>query len=86
MISLIVYAVLYVLSAFLLSVPGDYWPWFLVMGFVALVPLILGPLKYSLLGALALTFSSILILADLNAGRHHQEQLHRIMNAHPHKS
>jgi hypothetical protein len=30
-ISLIVFVVLLVLSAFLLSVAGDYWPWYAVM-------------------------------------------------------
>ena len=41
-ISLIVFAVLLVLSGFLLSVAGDYWPWFAVMSVFAVVPLVVG--------------------------------------------
>ncbi len=65
----------------LLSVPGDYWPWFMYMSFVACVPLILGPRWYRLYGAIALTFASFLILGDIGAGAHWQEKMWRIKTA-----
>lgn len=82
--SLIVYAVMLLLSGFLLSVPGEYWRSFLIMGFLALPPIFLGPLKYRLLGVIALMLSVGLIISDINAGKHFREKLNRIrMNAHP---
>jgi hypothetical protein len=68
-ISLIVFVVLLVLSAFLLSVVGDYWPWFTVMSLFAIVPLIVGPGRYRVLGAIALVLSGVLIVSDIAAGK-----------------
>jgi len=68
-ISLIVFVVLLVLSFSLLSVAGDYWPWYAVMSAFALVPLIIGPDRYRKMGIIALILSSILIVSDLVAGR-----------------
>jgi hypothetical protein len=69
-ISLIVFAVLLVLSGFLLSVAGDYWPWFAVMSVFAVVPLVVGPRRYRVMGAIALVLSGVLIASDIAAGRH----------------
>lgn len=69
-ISLVVFAVLLVLSAFLLSVAGDYWPWFAVMSVFAVVPLVVGPRRYRVMGAIALVLSGVLIVGDIAAGRH----------------
>jgi hypothetical protein len=82
--SLIVYAVLLLLSGFLLSVPGEYWPSFLIIGLLAVPPIFLGPPKYRLLGAIALMLSVVLIISDINAGKHFREKLNRIrMITHP---
>jgi hypothetical protein len=68
-ISLIVFAVLLVLSFFLLSVAGDYWPWYAVMSVFAVVPLVLGPRRYRVMGVIALVLSGVLIASDIAAGR-----------------
>jgi len=68
-ISLTVFVVLFVLSAFLLSVAGDYWPWYAVMSAFAVVPLVVGPGRYRLIGAIALVLSGVLIVSDIAAGR-----------------
>ena len=69
-ISLIVFAVLLVLSGLLLSVVGDYWPWYAVVSVFAVVPLVVGPGRYRLIGAIALVLSGVLIASDITAGRH----------------
>ncbi len=68
-ISLSVFAVLLVLSFFLLSVAGDYWPWYAVMSAFAVVPLVVGPSRYRVMGAIALVLSGVLIVSDIVAGR-----------------
>ena len=73
-ISLIVFVVPLVLSAFLLSVAGDYWPWYAVMSAFAVVPLIVGPGRYRLVGAVALVLSVVLIVSDIAAGKHFRAQ------------
>ena len=77
-ISLVVFIVLLVLSAFLSSVVGDYWPWYAVMSAFAVVPLIVGPGRYRLIGAIALLVSGVLIASDIAAGRRFHEQLPEI--------
>jgi len=77
-ISLIVFVVLLVLSAFLLSVAGEYWPWYTVMAVFAIVPLVVGPRRYRLIGAVALLLSVILIVSDYAAGKRLREQRDRI--------
>jgi len=69
-ISLIIFAVLLVLSAFLLSVAGDYWPWYSVMAFFAAVPVVVGPYRYRIFGAIAFVLSLVLIFVDIEAGKH----------------
>ena len=68
-ISLIVFALLLVMSGFLLALPGDYWPWYTVMSAFAAVPLAAGPNRYRLMGALALALSVVLIVTDKAAGK-----------------
>jgi len=68
-ISLIVFVVLLFLSAFLMSVDGDYWPWYAVMAAFAAVPLIVGPRRYRVIGAVSLVLSGALIVSDIAAGR-----------------
>jgi hypothetical protein len=80
-ICLMVYLVMFLAGGCLLSVPGDYWPWYMYMSFVAGIPLILGPRWYRLYGALALTFASSLILSDIRAGTHQQEKMWHIKTA-----
>jgi len=76
-ISLIVFVVLLVLSAFLLSVAGEYWPWYAIASVFAVVPLVVGPGRYRLIGAVALVLSVVLIVSDVAAGKrfraHHPE-------------
>jgi hypothetical protein len=68
-ISLIVFVVLLLLSGFLLSVAGDYWPWYAIMSVFAVVPVIVGPVRYRVLGAIALVLSGVLIVSDIVAGK-----------------
>jgi hypothetical protein len=69
-ISLTVFVVLLVLSAFLQSVAGDYWLWYAVMSVFAVVPLVVGPGRYRVIGAIAFVLSGVLIIGDIAAGRH----------------
>ena len=71
-IGLIIYVVLFVLSWFLLSGPGDAWPWFSVMAGFAVVPVLLGPNRYRFFGALALAVSIALVFGDIESGKHFQ--------------
>ena len=77
-ISLIVFVVLLVLSAFLLSVAGDYWPWYSVMAIFAIVPVLVGPKRYRIFGAVALLLSVYLILGDIESGKHHRQRMQQI--------
>ena len=69
-ISLVVFVVLLVLSVLLLSVAGDYWPWYAVMSVFAVVPLAISPGRYRAIGGIALALSVVLIVGDIAAGRH----------------
>ena len=77
-ISLVVFLVLLVLSAFLLSVAGDYWPWYSVMAIFAVVPIFAGPNRYRIFGAVALLLSLVLIFGDIEAGKHHRQKMEQI--------
>ena len=68
-ISFIVFVVLLVPSLFLLSAPGNSWPWYAVMSVFAAVPLAVGPGRYRRLGAMALVLSGVLMINDIVAGR-----------------
>jgi len=63
------FAALLVLSAFLLSVAGDYWPWYAVAAVFALVPVIIGPARYRVFGTVGLVLSLFLIFGDIGAGK-----------------
>ena len=69
-VSLSVFGVMLVLSSFLLSVAGEYWPWYAIMSAFAIVPLVAGPRLYRLLGVIALVLCGVLIISDIEAGRH----------------
>jgi hypothetical protein len=68
-ISLVVFAGMLALSAFLLSIPGDYWLWFAVTSIFAAVPVAFGPSRYRLIGFIALIVSGVLIVNDIAAGK-----------------
>jgi hypothetical protein len=70
--------VLIVLSLFQLSVPGYFWPWYSVMAVFAVVPIIVGPNRYRVFGALALAFSIFLILGDIELGKHFRAKIQHI--------
>jgi hypothetical protein len=81
-ICLVVYAILFLLSLMLLSVPGDYWPWYLIMGGVAIAPVILGPNRYRFWGSLALILSVVLVVGDIQSGKTFRAKMLRIREAH----
>lgn len=65
---LIASLVLFVLSGLLLSVAGNYWPWFAIMGGCGLVPMVAGPKWYRCAGVAVVVLSGGLIVSDLRAG------------------
>src|SRR5207249_3583278 len=77
---LIAYLVLLLLSGFLLSTPGDYWPWYAVTGTCAAVAIVAGPLWHRLIGCACAAMAVGLILWDLQAGAAFHERLARIRN------
>ena len=77
-ISLIVFVVLLVLSGFLLSVAGDYWPWYSVMSIFAVVPVFVGPNRFRIFGVVALLLSVYLIFGDIESGKHHRQKMQQI--------
>lgn len=72
-ISLVVFVVLLVTSGLLLAVVGSRWPWYAIMAVFASVPVVIGPGRYRVWGAIGLLLSVVLIASDINAGRHVQE-------------
>jgi len=81
-ICLIFYVIWFLLSLILLSVPGGYWPWYLIMTGVSIVPMIVGPNRYRIFGALAFVFSVILIFGDIQSGKTFRAKIERIRQAH----
>jgi hypothetical protein len=77
-ISLVVFGVLLVLSTTLLTVPGGYWPWHSLMAIVAIVPIVAGPNRFRILGAVALLLSLFCIFADIESGKHHRQKMQQI--------
>jgi hypothetical protein len=73
-VSLIVFVVLLAISASLLSIDGDYWPWYAIMSIFAVVPIVVGPFRYRVIGAIALVLSGLLIANDIAAGRRFHSQ------------
>ena len=74
-ISLIVYLALFILSLFLMCMPGGRIPWFCVMGLFALPPIIAGPKLYRILGIIALIVSISLCFVDYQLGKVHDENI-----------
>jgi hypothetical protein len=77
-----VYVIWFLLSLTLLSVPDDYWPWYLIMSGVAIVPVILGPNRYRIWGSLALIFSVVLVVGDIQSGKTFHAKMQRIRETH----
>jgi hypothetical protein len=67
-IFLIASLVLLVLSGLLLSVAGNYWPWFATIGACALVPAVAGPRWYRFAGIAIVVLSGSLVVSDVMAG------------------
>ncbi|HET7626209.1 MAG TPA: hypothetical protein VFM25_13180 [Verrucomicrobiae bacterium] len=82
-ISLTVFLILLVLAEFLLFVAGEYWPWYAIMSVFAVVPLIAGPNRYRIAGAVALGLSIILITSDVKAGKHYRARFSHQITAKP---
>jgi hypothetical protein len=58
-----------------LSVAGDYWPWYLGAAIIATVPIVNGPARYRVLGTAALVLSLVLTWLDYSGGqRRHQSR------------
>jgi hypothetical protein len=81
-IFLMVFLVLLVLSAGLLSVAGNNWPWFTVMGGCALVAAVAGRKWDRLAGIAAATLSVVLIISDIAAGAQYRKRFERF-RSHP---
>jgi len=77
-ICLVVYGVLFLLSLFLMSTPGDYWPWYVVMAPFGVLPLCLGPGWYRVAGGIAVVLSGLLIVSDIEQGKRFHEKLDRL--------
>ena len=77
-ICLVVYGVLFLLSLFLLSTPGDYWPWYAVMAPFAVLPMCLAPRWYRFAGGIAVVLSGLLIVSDIEQGKRFHEKLDRL--------
>ncbi len=71
-ICLTLYALLMVVSCCLLSMPGEYYPFFMGAAGLAVVPVLVGPPLYRIVGILALVLAIVLIVFDLIVGAHSQ--------------
>lgn len=76
-VGLIIFVILMVLSFFLLSVPGDDWPWYAIAGAFAIVPLLVGPNRYRSAGAI-LVLSVLLIMGDIQLGKNFRAKRQQI--------
>jgi membrane protein implicated in regulation of membrane protease activity len=65
---LIVFLVLLVMSGFLLSIPGKYWPWFVITGGCAVASAVLGPRWYRMAGIAGSALCLGLIVWDVKSG------------------
>ena len=77
-ISLIVYVVLFLLSAFLLSAAGGRVEWFAVTGIFAIPPIVAGPRRYRILGAIGLAVAIAAAAIDFHAGQRLHDQIDKI--------
>ena len=85
-ISLIVYLILFILSLFLMCMPGDYILWYCVMGLFAIPPIILGPKLYQILGIIALVLAVLLCFGDYQAGKRWHERRNEVLKQREEKS
>ena len=67
-IALIFYGVLLVLSATLMTMPGDNILWFGVMAVVAIIPVRVGPRSYRIIGTIAIVIAIGLMAMDYYRG------------------
>ncbi len=74
-ISLTVFAVMVLLGAFQLSVPGNYWPWFATVTPFTILPIIIGPRVYRLAGVAGLALAAVLVSGDLQAGKLYRQKM-----------
>ena len=77
-ISLTVFLLMIVLSAFSLSVAGENWSFYAIASVFAVTPMIFGPRRYRIWGTAAVIFSIALILGDIAAGRRLRDRKVRI--------
>jgi hypothetical protein len=75
---LIVFLVMLVLAGFLLSIPGEYWPWFVITGWCAAVSAVLGPKWYRVAGIAGTALCLGLIVWDLKAGVEYRKKFERL--------
>ncbi len=81
-ISLCVFVVLLVLSGAVATISGKYWPFYAITSAFAVVPILLGPRRYRLIGVGALLVCVVLIAHDIAAGKRFQAQNPKIQWSH----
>jgi hypothetical protein len=81
-VSLIVYAVLLILSGFLMSTAGGRVGWFCIMGIFAIPPIVAGPKRYRVLGIIALLIAIAATASDYQAGKRTQDRIDDIRKQH----
>lgn len=72
--SLVVFVVMLVLIPAIATIYGQYWPFYAFASVFAVVPIILGPRLFRLIGLGALLVSIVLIARDVAAGKHFRAQ------------
>jgi hypothetical protein len=75
---LIVLIVLLVLSGFLLSIPGEYWPWLVITGGCGVVSTVLGTRWYRIAGIAGTALCLGLIVWDVKAGVEYRKRFERL--------
>jgi hypothetical protein len=75
---LIAYLALLFLAGFVLSVPGNYWPWYAATGACAAVAAVLGPRWYRAAGVCGTALAVWLIVGDFEAGVVFREKMARV--------
>jgi len=76
--SLIVYAILLILSGFLASATGGRVGWFCIMGIFAIPPIVAGPKRYRVIGIIALLIAIAAASTDYHAGKRTQDRIEEI--------
>ena len=78
---LIAYSVLLLLSGFLLSTPGNYWPWYAVTGTCAVMAIVFGPRWHRVVGGACVALTVGLIFWDVQAGAAFHQKRAKIRDA-----